>query len=79
MTLTVESNNLEALPATFYQLTELKTLNLAKNRLVDLPVSLCWLQSLTVLNLEKNMLYFLPEEMKHMHLMELRVGHNRLE
>lgn len=79
-TLLLESNNIEELPGdAISRLTELKVLNLAKNRLIDLPAAMCKLLSLTVLNVEKNDLYFLPEALRGMHLLELRVGHNRIE
>jgi hypothetical protein len=78
-TLNLESNYIESLNEGIGKMDCLQTLLLSKNRLLDVPEPLCNLSNLKILNVEKNKLYFLPDRMKKMNLVELRVGHNRIE
>jgi hypothetical protein len=78
-TLNLEANNLEDLPVDTHKLVRLKTLNLSKNRFIDVPDSICEMRDLKVLNLEKNRLQFVPSGIANLAVVELRIGHNRLE
>jgi Leucine-rich repeat (LRR) protein len=78
-TLLLESNYLEDLCENFEALVDLKVLNLGKNRLAEVPDVICHLETLRVLNLEKNKLCTLPPYISRLSLVDLRVGHNRIE
>eukprot|EP01033_Poteriospumella_lacustris_P006153 gene6153-4417_t len=78
-TLILESNYLEELCDHFEAFTQLKVLHLGKNRLGEVPDEVCHLENLRVLNLEKNKLTLLPRYINRMALVDLRVGHNKLE
>jgi hypothetical protein len=77
--LNLESNNLETVPQGIGQMTQLRTLILSKNRISDFPEALCDLAGLKVLNIEKNKLQFVPQRISVLNLVELRIGHNRVE
>lgn len=78
-TLNFEANNIESLPKGIGRMVELKSLNLAKNRIVDFPDTICDLRSLRVLNMEKNKLLNVPLRIGKLNVIELRIGHNRIE
>ncbi len=78
-TLNLESNNIEVMPTAFSRMSVLMTLNLAKNRIVDIPDVICDISSLRKLNLEMNRLSAIPNRIGQLYLIELRLGHNRLE
>ncbi len=78
-TLNLESNNIEVMPTAFSRMSVLMTLSLAKNRIVDVPDVICDISSLRKLNLEMNRLTAIPNRIGQLFLIELRLGHNRLE
>ena len=78
-TLNLESNNIEVMPTAFSRMSVLMTLNLAKNRISDMPDVICDISSLRKLNLESNRLSVIPNRIGRLFLIELRLGHNRLE
>lgn len=78
-TLNLEGNSLETLPAGIGKWTSLQTLHLDRNRIRMLPDAFCGISTLKKLTIEKNQLIAIPERMKHMSLIELRIGQNRIE
>lgn len=78
-TLILDSNYLEEVCDDFHLLKDLKVLNLAKNRLQDVPSSICHLLNLRTLSLEKNKLTIIPRLLNRLSLVDLRIGHNRIE
>ena len=75
----LESNYLEYVPNGVGKLTALKLLNIAKNRIVDFPNAVCDLTNLKLLNLEKNRLQSIPLRIAQLNVVDLRIGHNRIE
>eukprot|EP01035_Chromulina_nebulosa_P028407 gene28407-37499_t len=78
-TLMLESNCLEYIPHSISNLTDLKLLNVSKNRIVDFPDGVCELSGLKVLNLEKNRLLTIPIRLSQLSVVDLKIGHNRIE
>lgn len=78
-TLNLEGNNLELIPPVISALTVLQVLDVAKNRLTEVPEVLCDLRMLKKLNLEKNRIAVLPDRFKVLPLVELKIGHNRMQ
>ena len=77
--LNLENNYLELLPVNVGKVKGLTHLNVSKNRLVDIPDTICDLKYLKKLNVESNNLLNLPLRISEMTLLELKVGHNRIE
>ena len=77
--LNLENNYLEALPLAVGKVKGLTNLNVSKNRLVDVPDTICDLKYLKKLNVESNCLLTLPLRISDMTLLELKIGHNRIE
>ena len=54
-------------------------MNVSKNRIVEIPQSICNLKNLRKLNVERNCLLNVPLQIAQMTLLELQIGHNRIE
>jgi Leucine rich repeat len=77
--LNLENNYLEQLPASIGTLKGLVSLNVSKNRLREFSEKICNLKNLKKLNLERNDLLNIPVQVSLMTLVELKIGHNRIE
>ena len=77
--LSLENNNLEKLPASLGMLKSLTNLNVSKNRLIEIPEQICDMKYVKKLNVERNDLLTIPSRIREMSLVELKIGHNRIE
>jgi Leucine-rich repeat (LRR) protein len=77
--LNLENNFLERLPESLGNLKTITTLNISKNRLLELPEKICDMKGLKKLNIERNDLLNLPIGLSELRLLELKIGHNRIE
>lgn len=77
--LNCDMNRLDLLPDTLPMLRNLKALHCDKNCLYRLPDGFTGLTKLEVLSLEANQIYRLPPGLGNLHLVQLKLAHNRIE
>lgn len=75
----LQGNNLEDVPSCLGNIKSLATINLSSNRIIDFPHAICGLSNLKKLNVENNRLYSVPLRIRHLNVVDLRLGHNRIE
>lgn len=78
-TLSLNGNQLQALPACVGQLKALRTLSLSGNQLREFPNGLGTLRHLDVLDVSKNRIQALPAEVAELQAIEINLNQNQVK